>query len=1236
MDEDGYRWRSLSVRGGDPGFTRIDAPRVGISFLYEVSEESRLENRILAEGGGVALGDVDRDGLPDLFFAGVSGRSALYRNLGGWRFEDVTQRAGLALAGLAARGAAFTDADGDGDLDLVVTVHGARNRLYVNDGSGLFVERSDAGFVTEAGSTTPALADVDGDGDLDLYVANYKTRQADDLFSPAQRSFDRIRPDETGVVRLPAELEGHYRIEVEGTVTRRWELGEPDEFYLNDGSGRFGRVDFNGGRFLDETGQPLPVSPRDWGLSARFHDWDLDGDADLYVANDFSSPDHVWVNEGEGVFRAAPAIAIRTTSLSSMTVFSDLDLDGDVDLLTTDMLARDRTRRLMQVPSVMPDPVAPGEIDPRPQVNRNTLQLNRGDATFAEAAWTAGIAASDWTWGALFLDVDLDGYEDLLVTTGHVWDQLDADTHARLRAAPGAVDWRRELSAFPGLRQPNAAFRNRGDATFEDVSEDWGFGADADISHGIASADLDGDGDRDVVVTRFGDPPALYRNESNAERVAVRLAGEPPNTGAVGARVHLIGHPAGEQQKQVTAGGFYLSSSDGSVTFAADGAGDLELIVEWPGGRQTRIADIRPNRLYEIPQGEASPEAGGPATATGLGPEAEPGTARDVQLTHFVDESASLGHANVDTPFDDALLQPLLPNRLSQLGPGVTWLDTDGDGDPDLIIAGGRGGRLAFYRNDAGTLEPMDLGWGDAAWDQTTVLGLPADPDGPVPVDAATGLRQDLLVGQMSYEASSPAEAVDIPSVVRMSLGGGRGPSGSVQPVVPGDRSTAGALAQADIDGDGDLDLFVGGRVIPAAYPIAASSRLLRNEGDRFLADSALSAPFVDVGLVSAAVFSDVDLDGDPDLVLAIEWGPVRVFRNEDGAFTDATEPLGLDEAVGRWNGITTGDLNADGYPDLVATGWGRNTEYAEHGDRYTLVYGDLDRNGILDLVEALPSAGELRPLARLDQLGRGIPFLQRRPGGHEAFAAASLEDLFGEALPRAGQLEVLTLQHTLFLNRQTHFEAVPLPFAAQLAPASHVGVADLDGDGAEDVFITQNFFPLRRGIPRYDAGRSLWLRGDGRGGLTPVPGHVSGIAVYGDARGAAFADYDRDGRVDIVVAQNGSVTKLYRNVGAAPGLRVRLLGPPGNPQAIGASLRLVYEDGFGPSREVRSGGGYWSRDEAVQTLGLSGRPTGIRVRWPNGRVSEARLEEEVREVRLRIPERRSASRTRGKKRGPA
>jgi hypothetical protein len=647
-----------------------------------------------------------------------------------------------------------------------------------------------------------------------------------------------------------------------------------------------------------------------------------------------------------------------------------------------------------------------------------------------------------------------------------------------------------------------------------------------------------------------------------------------------------------------------------------------ELIVEWPDGRRSRVPDVRPNRLYEIDQ----------AAATETPPEASPAVPPESAAVdpHFVDVSSMLDHRHVDAPFDDALRQPLLPNRLSQLGPGVTWLDADGDGDPDLFVGAGRGGRLAWFRNDDGELV-RNAGFAEARFDQTTVLGLPATGSRQGSGDAGddSAPRQDLLIGQTSYEASSPAEALEAPSVLlsrfRVSR---RVPAVSFDPTmaqaVPGDRSATGPLAQADVDGDGDLDLFVGGRVIPVAYPIAASSRLLLNRGGSFQVDSAYSAPLAGIGLVSGAVFSDLDMDGDPDLILAMEWGPIRVLRNEDGAFTDVTEELGLAEAVGRWNGITTGDLNADGQPDIVATGWGRNTEHAEHDDRYRLFYGDLDRNGTLDMVEAVAveGGGGWRPLHRLDYLARGLPFLQGRQGGHAAYSMASLRDLFDEALDRAGELEARILEHTLFLNRGTRFESVALPPEAQLAPASHVGVADLDGDGWEDVFLAQNFFPVRPGTPRYDAGRGLWLRGDGSGGLNAVPGRESGIEVYGDARGAAFADYDRDGRVDLVVSQNGEATKLFRNTGATPGLRVRLEGPPGNPQAIGAILQLVYEDGLGPAREVRSGAGYWSRDEAVQTLGMRTPPTAVRVRWPDGEVGEIPVDSTDREVRLRLRDR--------------
>ncbi len=426
----------------------------------------------------------------------------------------------------------------------------------------------------------------------------------------------------------------------------------------------------------------------------------------------------------------------------------------------------------------------------------------------------------------------------------------------------------------------------------------------------------------------------------------------------------------------------------------------------------------------------------------------------------------------------------------------------------------------------------------------------------------------------------------------------------------------------ADVDGDGDLDLFVAGRTVPGRYPEAASSRLYRSEGGRFFPDKANAEAFREIGMVSGAVFSDLDGDGDADLVLAVEWGPVRVFVNESGNFRDATRELGLASFKGWWNGVTTGDLDGDGRLDIVATNWGRNSKYEHHYDEehpLRIYYADFDGNGSLDIVEAhYDEAMEKEvPERGFSCTSRCMGFVREVTPTYRAFGGSGVEEIYGKQLARARKVEANTLEHMVFLNRGGRFEAKALPIEAQFAPGFGVVVADMDGDGAEDVFLSQNFFASQIETPRIDAGRGLWLRGDGRGNLTPVPGQESGVKVYGEQRGCAVGDFDNDGRIDLVVTQNGAETKLYRNVGAKPGLRVRLRGGKGNPTGVGAVMRLVYGEGKGPAREVHAGSGYWSQDGAVQVLGKAEEPQGIWVRWPGGKEVEVTLAERVREIAI-------------------
>ncbi|HLB35503.1 MAG TPA: VCBS repeat-containing protein, partial [Gemmatimonadales bacterium] len=579
-----YRWRDLpALAGRHAGFTQLPPSATAIQFANSVSQALMRQNRHLVQGSGVAIGDMDADGWPDIYLARIDGPNALYRNLGNWRFEEVAVERGVAAADRFSTGAAFADVDGDRDLDLLVTALGGPNALFLNDGSGHFTElTAEAGLSSDRGSTTMALADVDGDGDLDLYVANYKVVTALDLFPPQERAFDQVVQRVGAGFRVAPRFESHYQVQVRhdlGMVVRT-QRADPDWFYLNDGSGRFQRVPLTAGRFLTEDGTALKEEPERFSLVASFRDLDGDGDPDLYVCNDFEDPDELWINDGTGTFRAAPGVTLRNTSNSSMAVdFSDVDRDGDVDFFVADMLSRDPVRRKTQSPTHTPLPKLTGRIFDRPQMQRNTLALNRGDGTFEDISSFAGVEASDWSWATLFLDVDLDGYEDILVATGHTWDVMDADTEERLQTSRTRVSWRDERFLFPGLPLGNVAFRNQGDLTFREVGRAWGFANEEDISHGIAAGDLDNDGDLDVVINRLGSPAGVFRNDATAPRVAVRLIGRSPNTRGVGAKIRLRGGAVPVQEKEVTVGGLYLSGSDPTYAFAVGDRDEMSLEV---------------------------------------------------------------------------------------------------------------------------------------------------------------------------------------------------------------------------------------------------------------------------------------------------------------------------------------------------------------------------------------------------------------------------------------------------------------------------------------------------------------------------------------------------------------------------------------------------------------------------------------------------------------------------------
>jgi hypothetical protein len=1053
-----------------PLFVLRSPGETGIDFANQLAEAASFNifhYPYYYNGGGVAAGDVNGDGWIDLYFTANELPNRLYLGRGDFQFEDATEAAGVAGTGNWSNGAVMADVNGDSRLDLYVTNLGGfldrtgRNELFVNEGADAagiprFAERAaEYGLDFEGYATHAAFLDYDRDGDLDVYLLNHSTH--------TERTY---RPAEA--VREPHERAG-------------------DRLLRNDGA-RFTDVTREAGIYSGAAG---------YGLSIAVADFDDDDWPDLYVGNDFHENDFLYQNRGDGTFAEIGTRALPHTSTFSMgSDAGDIDGDGRTDLVVLDMLPdREDIRKTSAGADVYSLYELKRQLGYHHQLPRNTLQLNRGVVDgvprFSDIAYLAGVSATDWSWAPLLADFDRDGWLDLFVTNGIYRRPNDLDyinyvsnevVQQSLRQGQSEASLAL-LGRMPTVPLPNYAFRNAGGYRFEDISTAWGLD-EPGFSNGAAYADLDNDGDLDLILNHINAPAGIYENRAERQSgwhgLTLVLQGRSPNTMGIGTAVRLFAGGRMITAYQSPSRGF-LSSVDPRLFLGLGAVNRVDsLVVTWPDGSRQMVFGVETDQVLTLRQEEARPGRQRPSDVS--------------PWFREIDLGEALPYRHEENDFVDFNRELLMPHKRSTDGPAAAAGDVDGDGRVDLYLGGAKyqpGRLLVQQANGAFRSVQEDVFRADSLAEDVDAAFFDADGDGDADLYVVSGGNE--YWGEAEplrdrfYRNEAGAFVRDTTALPRFFASGS-------------------TVAPADVDGDGDLDLFVGSRTVPRRYGEAPASFFLRNDGrGRFRdATSEHDPSLAAAGMVADAAWFDLEGDGDPDLVLAGEWMPIRIFRNDAGRLAEATSDAGLANTAGWWNTLLADDLDGDGDFDLVAGNQGLNTQIqASAWEPARYHRADFDRDGEVEGVLALFRGGVSYPDPTLDLLRQSFPDLRRQDTSYADFGARRMDALFGRS-EREGEtvLEATQLASVWAENDGTgRFVVHELPSLAQLSPTFALHVTDVDADGRKDLLLAGNFTGVRPDRGREDAGYGLWLRQTASGRFEPVDLSTSGLVVDGEVR---------------------------------------------------------------------------------------------------------------------------------------